>query len=198
MKKTSVQTLARVLRVLLIALFVINILALLILPGLFHFAYDVETGMLDPLEDGVKDFFALWAYEWDDALANLLHAPWRIFTYASPKVTVLLVFLWACGICSAVMILQAKRVLDLIVAAETFSFANAKNMMRAAVCCFIISVAALARLVWSIAYYHSVIPLISYNTLFIAVFLVAGLVCIVMSALFRQAAELKAENDLTI
>jgi len=97
-----------------------------------------------------------------------------------------------------VMIWQAKRVLDLIIAENTFSFANAKNMMRAAVCCFIISVAALARLIWSIAYYHSVIPLISYNTLFIAVFLVAGLVCIVMSALFRQAAEMKAEQDLTI
>ena len=198
MEKTFVQKLARVLRVLLIVLFAINILALLLLPGLFHFAYDFETGMLDPLEDGVKDFFALWAYEWDDALANIFHAPVLIFTYASSRVLVLLLFLWACGICSAVMIWQAKRVLDLIIAEDTFSFANARNMMRAAVCCFVISAAALARLIWSIAYYHSVIPLISYNTLFIAVFLVAGLVCSVMSALFRQAAEMKAEQDLTI
>ena len=33
---------------------------------------------------------------------------------------------------------------------------------------------------------------------YLAAFLCGGLLCLVVSALFRQAAELKAENDLTI
>ena len=58
--------------------------------------------------------------------------------------------------------------------------------------------AALARLIWGLAYYRTIGPLLSYNALFVPVFFMAGLLCLVVSALFRQAAELKAENDLTI
>lgn len=54
------------------------------------------------------------------------------------------------------------------------------------------------RLIWGLAYYRTIEPLLSYNALFVPVFFMAGLLCLVMSALFRQAAELKAENDLTI
>lgn len=198
MNKASVQKLARVVRALIIVLFVINILALLLLPGLFYFAYNNETGLLEGVQDGVRDFVALWNYEWDDALANLMNAPWWIISRASAKVVSLMLFLWACGICSAVLLWQAKRVVDTIIAENTFSFVNAANMMRACFCCFGISAAALIRLVWSMIYYHSAMPLFSYNTLFIAVFAVAGLICIVLSAVFRQAAEMKTENDLTI
>ena len=55
-----------------------------------------------------------------------------------------------------------------------------------------------ARTVWGIVYYCSIGPVLTYNALFVPVFLLAGLLCMVMSALFRQAAELKADNDLTI
>ena len=54
------------------------------------------------------------------------------------------------------------------------------------------------RVVVSVRLYRSVRPLLNYNALFIAVFSIAGLLCLVMAALFRQAAELKAENDLII
>ena len=72
------------------------------------------------------------------------------------------------------------------------------NLRRAAVCCFLISAAALIRLLWGFWYYASILPLLTYNALFVPVFFMGGLLCLVMSALFRQAAELKAENDLTI
>ena len=42
------------------------------------------------------------------------------------------------------------------------------------------------------------LPLVTYNALFVPIFAMAGLLCLVMSALFRQAAEMKSENDLTI
>ena len=41
-------------------------------------------------------------------------------------------------------------------------------------------------------------PFFTYNTLFVPVFFMAGLLFMVMSALFRQAAELKEDQDLTI
>lgn len=41
-------------------------------------------------------------------------------------------------------------------------------------------------------------PLATYNALFVPIFTMFGLLCLVMSALFRQATEMKVENDLTI
>lgn len=196
MEQSSVQKLAKVLRILIIALFVINILAVLSVAGVIHFSFDSLHGKWVGVEEGLRRFVDLWNYDIDDALGNLLWAPVLVLNF--PHTAMLTVFLWACGICSAIMLWQAKRVLDTIQTGDTFTRGNAANMMRAAVCCFIISAAALVRLVWSMAYYKSSMPLVSYNTLFIPVFLVAGLVCIVMSALFRQAAEMKEENDLTI
>ena len=71
-------------------------------------------------------------------------------------------------------------------------------LRRAALCGFLISGAALIRVIFCMLYYASLRPLASYNTLFVPLFAMFGLLCLVMSALFRQAAELKAENDLTI
>ena len=53
-------------------------------------------------------------------------------------------------------------------------------------------------MVFSLFYTRSLQPLTTYNALFVPIFAMFGLLCLVMSALFCQAAELKAENDLTI
>ena len=63
---------------------------------------------------------------------------------------------------------------------------------------FVIAAAALARVVWGIWSYGSIHPLLTYNALFVLIFTVFGLLFLVMSSLFRQAAELRAENDLII
>ena len=68
----------------------------------------------------------------------------------------------------------------------------------AGICCFLISLFALIRMVWGLFYYGSIAPLLTYNALFVPVFFMGGLLCLVMSALFRQAAVLKEESDLTI
>lgn len=193
MNKTSVQKLARMVRVLIVVLFAVNILALVLMPGLVSLSYTMETGRW--LGQGTAPDVSFVAEAGDLVSYWLLSWGWIFREYYTASLTV---FLWACGICSAILLWQAKRVVESIVAENTFSFANASNMMRACFCCIGISVAALIRLIWGMAYYRSVTPLFSYNTLFIPVFAVAGLVCVVMSALFRQAAEMKAENDLTI
>lgn len=187
MELTGVQKLARVLRVLVIVVFICNILALGLVPCLVFNRFYLDL-------DGVLSTFA---YDFDDGLGLFFDMPFYQ-VWQQPYTFVLTLFLWACGICTAIILWQAKRVLDTILKGETFTFGNAANMKRAAVCCFVISGAALGRTIWGLFYYRSIAPLLTYNFLFVPLSLLAGLVCMVMSALFRQAAEMKAENDLTI
>lgn len=191
MTKLPVQRLAHVVRVCIIVLLVVNILALVLMPAVVSMSYNTKTGQWLGPEEGIRfaveagDLASFWIFSWG----------WIFKRFYTASLSV---FLWACGICSAILLWQAKRVVESVLTGDTLSFANAANMKRAAFCCMGISAAALIRMVWGMIYYQSVIPMVSYNTLFIPVFLVAGLFCLVLSALFRQAAEVKAENDLTI
>ena len=203
MERTSVQKLAGVLRVLVVIIFVCNILALSAIPmlavaewssagaGAVEWGLDMMKSLLNPKLD-------------PETRSEVFGWLWYLFMMSWPAVfeeaytAVLTLFLWTCGICTAVILWQGKRVLDTILAGKPFSMKNAANLRRAAVCCFVISGAALARLIWGFATYRSILPLLTYNALFVPIFLMAGLLCMVVSALFCQAAELKAENDLTI
>ena len=199
MEQSSVQKLARVLRVLVMIIFVCNILALFAVPTLV--VAQVASAGAGAVEFGLTALEALLNPETRPESSVWLG---YMFVLSWPAVfeevytAVLTLFLWTCGICTAVILWQGKRVLDTVLKEEPFTLNNAANLKRAAVCCFVISGAALARLVFGLAYFASIRPLLTYNALFVPVFLVGGLLFLVMSALFRQAAELKAENDLTI
>lgn len=195
MKWTGVQKLARVLRVMVMIVFICNIAALFLVPGLTGLLND---GGVEAVWKAVAAALNLPGYEVGFKSLPMYFAMAFIGVWTDAYCAVLTLFLWACGICTAIILWQAKRVLDTILARETFTFGNAANMKRAAVCCFVISGAALIRTVWGLFYYRSIAPFLTYNFLFVPLFLMAGLVCMVMSALFRQAAEMKAENDLTI
>ena len=199
MVRTSVQKLARALRVMVIVIFVCNILALFVVPmlvvaerinfdgGAVEFGLGALKSLLDP---ETRSESSVW-------LGYMFMLSWPA-VFEEAYTAVLTLFLWTCGVCTAVILWQGKRVLDTVLAGEPFSMKNAANLKRAAVCCFVISGAALARLVWGMVYRAGIRSLLTYNALFVPVFLVGGLLFLVMSALFRQAAELKAENDLTI
>lgn len=199
MERTSVQKLAQVLRVMVIITFVCNLIALIFAP---MFAIGLNSRY-----DGE---WLLWALDFVpvDFWLHLLTRSWNISIWVDgwtgkneimvPADVVLVVFLLFCGICTAIILWQGKRVLDTILKGDPFTEVNAKNLMRAAVCCFVISGAALVRLIWGLVYYGNIAPLLTYNALFVPIFLMGGFLFMVMSALFRQAAELKAENDLTI
>ena len=122
---------------------------------------------------------------------------WRQL-FVTAGMVMLTLFLLVAGVCTALILWQGRRVLRTILRGAPFSAENAVSLRRAAVCSFVVSGAALARLVFSVWYFRSPQPLLSYNALFVPIFAMAGLLCLVMSALFRQAAEIKAENDLTI
>lgn len=194
MEKTAVQRLAAVLRTMVLIVFVLNLLCLLFVPGMAVICLDRDT-MADP--------------EWRKALVWALQerglllvgvvclGGFRSLLEHAP-VGVLSLFFWVCGTCTALILWQARSVLDTILAGNPFQLKNARALNRAAVCCWIISGVALLRLLWWLWHDHSAAPFFTYNALFIPAFLMAGLLFQVMSALFRQAAELKEDQDLTI
>nr|WP_326183774.1 DUF2975 domain-containing protein [uncultured Oscillibacter sp.] len=197
MKSASVRRIAGVLNVLVLTAFVCNLVILYLVPsavslsgggGLLEGVQAYLGGILFPGEDDI-----VLAAVAGSALIWL--AGWSGFDAYSLALTLFLLF---SGVCTAVILWQARRVLKTILRGQPFSMENAVSLRRAAVCAFLIAAAALARVVWSVWYYRSALPLASYNALFVPLFAMAGLLCLVMSALFRQAAELKAENDLTI
>ena len=194
MEISRVQKIARVLNVLVVIALICNLVILYLVPaavlsggpGLLEGVGAYLGGIVFPGGDDIvaaRLFGSLlaWVWFWQDA--------------GSAALTL---FLVVSGICTAVILWQGRRVLGTILRGEPFSAENAVSLRRAAVCSFVIAGAALARVVFSICWFRSPQPLLSYNALFVPVFAMAGLLCLVMSALFRQAAEIKAENDLTI
>ncbi|WP_325200823.1 DUF2975 domain-containing protein [Oscillibacter sp.] len=198
MEKIPVQKIAKVLYVLVVAALVCNVIALVEVPLFVGAGNRIPDGMRVYSDSGlVMDgagknklltFFMGGAVFW-------MTGWWLFFdTYQ----IVLTCFLLFSGCCTAGILWQARRVLKTILRGEPFAGENAVSLRRAAVFCFLIAGAALARVLFSVCYYHSPRPLATYNALFVPMFAMGGLLCLVMSALFRQAAEIKAENDLTI
>ena len=194
MERTAVQRLAAVLRTMVLIVFVLNLLCLLFVPGMAVICLDRDT-MADP--------------EWRKALAWALRERGFLFVgtvclggfgslFKYAPVGMLSLFFWVCGTCTALILWQARSVLDTILGGNPYQLKNARALNRAAVCCWIISGVALLRLLWWLWHDHSAAPFFTYNALFIPAFLMAGLLFQVMSALFRQAAELKEDQDLTI
>ena len=194
MNLTSVQKIARVLHVLVLIALVCNVVILYLVPAavlsggpsLLEGVGEYLGGILHPGEDdivtaGIAASFLSWFWCWQD-----------------PETLALTLFLVVSGVCTAVILWQSKRVLETILRGEPFSMENAVSLRRAAVCAFLIALAALVRVVFGLLFYRSLAPLLTYNALFVPIFAMFGLLCLIMSALFRQAAELKAENDLTI
>lgn len=191
MEKSTVYPLARVLKVLVTITLVCNLLALPLVPGLVMIGREGAHTLLDAALTGVENenlvpiFFAVcW---------QALPRVWRY-----PQAGVLAAFLLFCGVNTACILWQARRVLDTVIAALPFQRRNAQSLRVAAICCGLISLAALLRLIWGFFYYGNATPLFTYNALFVPIFAMGALLCMVMSALFHQAAELKEDSDLTI
>ena len=196
MERTSVQKLARALRVMVMVVFVCNLITLFFVPALAAMftenRWDGQTMARLLTGERIGFWMSFTIHSWNPVI-------WMLALTADDLYwPVLSLFLLSCGVCTAVILWQGRRMLDTILKGDPFVMDNAKSMKTAAMCCFAISGAALARLAWGFAYYRSIAPLLTYNALFVPIFLMGGLLFLVMSALFRQAAGIKAENDLTI
>lgn len=201
MKQIPVNHLARILRVLVVAVLAMNLLCLLLVPGVVAY---VSDGGPAALVQAAQAELQSWLNAWQGREAET-HFPMLVVFLGrlargvdpSGHRSADPVLLAVRG-CTAVILWQAKRVLDTILTRTPFLRANAGALKRAAVCCWMISGAALVRLVLWLWSEGNVWPLFTYTALFIPAFFMGGLLFLVMSALFRQAAELKEDQDLTI
>ena len=196
MKTAASSRLAGALRVLVILTLICNLLCLLLVPGVAGLLSD---GGPDMVRRAFGAALALPGYEGQGFQSLPMYfagSLWGVWTDGSAAF--ITAFLWLCGICTALILWQAKGVLDTILQGNPFQNANAKALKRAAVCCWVISGIALVRLVLWLWAEGNPAPLFTYTALFVPAFFMAGLLFLVMSALFRQAAELQEDQDLTI
>lgn len=197
MEQTKVQKLAKMLRVLVRIAFVCNLIALFFVPAivllspleLFQFAVDRLLNLLRIVPLGEDDIYI--------PTLMLALSCWQMM-WLEPTSLPYVGFLLLCGVCSAQMLYQARRVLDTILAGTPFVLKNALALKRAAACCWVIAGAALLRMILELIALKNPAPLITYNAAAIPIFLMGGLLFLVMSALFQQAAELQEDQDLTI
>lgn len=191
MKRTSAQKISDWLVVLLVLLLCLDILATLLAPVMAYFRF------ADPADMSLAGLMSIFDYDFDDGLGNLLVITLASVWKKTPS-AVLALFLLVCGTCAAVILVQGIRILATIADGAPFSPRNTVSLKRAAVCCFCIAAAALARTLFSAVWKGAAAALLSYTALFIPLFIMAGLLFLVMSGLFHRAVELKTENDLTI
>ena len=163
--------------------FVCNLTALPLAPALVYWRYN-------------PTFFAAKQSRGASPLSFWLEGLSKV--WSEPRTAALALFLLFSGVCTAVILWQARRVLKTILRGRPFSVETAARLNRAAVCAFLIAAAALVRVIVSVRLYRSGRPRRTSKALVRAVVSVAGRLGLVMAALFRQAAELKAENDLII
>lgn len=191
MKRSPAQRISDWLLVLLILLLCLDILATLLAPSMAHFRFAAPTEMQ------LSSLMSTFAYDFDDGVGNLLNITLGT-VWQKPESAVLALFLLVCGICAALILVQGIRILATVSDGSPFSPENPISLKRAAAGCFCIAAAALGRTVFSILWKGTAESLLSYTALFIPLFTMAGLLCLVMAGLFHRAAEMKAENDLTI
>ncbi|MEI3260622.1 MAG: hypothetical protein V8S11_01360 [Flavonifractor plautii] len=129
MEKTAVQKLAGVLKILVTITFVCNLIVLLLVPGLVHMQGAralPELAMVAVSRGTIPFIFAgrrmvLDSWDLDGGYAVTF---------------VLTLFLLFCGICTAVILWQGRRVLGTILTGAPFRAENGVSLRRAAVCCF--------------------------------------------------------------
>lgn len=188
MDRTTPKKISALLRGLLLIAFICDLLVLPLIPALVMLGGPEALGTLAVSE--VPDL-PLW-------MLVILFLAWKQVWTAGSYQIVLTLFLVFSGICTAVILWQARRVLRTVLRGEPFSPENGISLKRAAVCAFLIAAAALVRTVSTVFLKSTASALLSYTALFIPLFMMAGSLFLLMSGLFRQAAAMKAENDLII
>ncbi|MDR0380444.1 MAG: DUF2975 domain-containing protein [Oscillospiraceae bacterium] len=178
MRTDATKTLPALLFWIVTGTFALNLVLLPLLPPFLSLRFNAAWA--DLFHGALRlSFFPLDRSQWPDFL-------WRLAFYE------------VCGTCSAVILWQLRAVLKNLAALRPFVAENARRVGTAAVCLFVVSAAALVRLCFEWLSYGLYQILATYNTLFVPVFFVAGLLCLVTARLFEQAAHLKEDNDLVI
>ncbi len=112
-----------------------------------------------------------------------------IYRTSSENYYFLLGFLYITGIVCLGLVQELRKIFKTLNRRNPFMLDNVKSLNRIGGSCFIIAAAYIVK----IFFYNSVL-----TAIITMVFIIAGLFAVVLAEVFRQAVEVKAENDLTI
>ena len=101
----------------------------------------------------------------------------------------LLGFLYVTGLVCLVLVNELRKIFKTLNRKNPFMQDNVKSLKRVGSTCFIIAASYIVK----IFFYNSVL-----TAIITMVFIIAGLFAVVLAEVFRQAIEVKEENDLTI
>lgn len=112
-----------------------------------------------------------------------------LYEGTSERYYFLLPFLYVTGFFALLIVYEMRRIFKTLNRKNPFIMDNAKSLKRIAVSSFIIAFAYIIKII----FYNSFLTII-----LAMVFVIAGLFSIILAEVFRQAAMVKEENDLTI
>jgi hypothetical protein len=101
----------------------------------------------------------------------------------------LLVFLFITGVLALIIVNEIRKIFKTLNKKNPFIMDNAISLKRVAVSSFLISFAYVIKIIFYNSFFTIIIAMI---------FVIAGLFSIILAEVFRQAAVVKQENDLTI
>lgn len=112
-----------------------------------------------------------------------------LYLISSENYYFLLGFLYITGIVCLGLVNEIRKIFKTLNRRNPFMMDNVRSLNRIGGSCFIIATAYL----FKIFFYNSIL-----TAIITMVFIIAGLFAVVLAEVFRQAIEVKKENDLTI
>lgn len=101
----------------------------------------------------------------------------------------LLIFLYVTGFFALMILNETRKIFKTLNRHNPFMMDNVKSLKRVSIACFVISAAYIVKMI----FYNSIFTMIVMMG-----FIIAGLFAVIISEVFKQAVEVKEENDLTI
>lgn len=112
-----------------------------------------------------------------------------IYRISSENYYFLMGFLYVTGLFCLVIIFELRKIFKTLNRRNPFMMDNVKSLNRMAISAFIISASYIIKII----FYNSFLTVI-----ITMIFIIAGLFTVIFAEVFRQAIEVKVENDLTI
>jgi hypothetical protein len=112
-----------------------------------------------------------------------------IYRISSENYYFLLGFMYLTGIFCLIIIFELRKIFKTLNRRNPFMMDNVKSLNRMAISAFIIAASYIIKIIFFNSFLTVIITMI---------FIIAGLFTVIFAEVFRQAIEVKEENDLTI
>ncbi|MCL2492008.1 MAG: DUF2975 domain-containing protein [Coriobacteriia bacterium] len=123
------------------------------------------------------------------ALPFIMSRAMDFFGYDDSATLLFTIVLLASGLCTLFILWELKTMFRTLLGGDPFIAANVSSFRKIAVACFLIALIYVAK---------SIFLFSLTSVVFIIIFSLAGLVCLTLKDVFKQAIAYKEENDWTV